>query len=148
MTDSTWTDTAISKKLDALRQLCLASERPPFFPETLLEFCEWADEADGIRHFTKPIIYKAKNESSRKEAQRLIDVGKQRWKSSPSGSSARAGELESLTRMLASRYHQERQLVLDAKQEAAALRASVDSLSAKLRELTGSRQVNLVPTDH
>ena len=147
MTSSSWTDQSITNKMDALRQLCIETEQPVFFPQTIEQFCEWADDAKGLRRFSRPVIYKERNESHRKEALRLIGVGKERWRSAGLGDDARMRELESLTKLLASRYHQERQLRQDAQNDAAALRASVNSLSAKLRELTGTRQVKLVPTN-
>lgn len=141
---SGWTDQAIAGKVEELRRLCLETDRPAFFPETLTEFCEWNDDSKRLRAFTRPSLYKPQNEALRADAQRLMRIGMQRWTSGTTGHAARLRELELLTSMLASRYHQERQQRLDAQREARALRASVDSLSAKLRELTGSRPVRLV----
>jgi hypothetical protein len=141
---STWTDEAITNKLEELRRLCLDSAKPAFFPQNLVEFCEWTDEPKNIKAFTRPVLYKKQNEQRRVEAQNLILAGIQRWSPTSNGDGARIRELEGLTKMLASRYHQERQHRIDAQREASALRASVDSLTAKLRELTGSRTVKLV----
>lgn len=141
---SNWTDEAIAKKMEALRSLCLVNERPDFFPQNLIDFCEWNDESMNIRAFTRPVLYKVQNNQMRAEAQSLIRTALQRWSPTSNGEGARIRELENLTKMLASRYHQERQHRVDAQREAKALRASVDSLSAKLRELTNSRSIKLV----
>lgn len=141
---SNWTDEAIAKKLEELRRICLSSEKPAFFPQTLVEFCVWTDDTKNIRAFTRPVLYKAQNNQLRDEAHSLIQTALQRWSPTSSGEGARIRDLEALTKMLASRYHQERQQRVDAQREANALRASVDSLSAKLRELTGSRSIKLV----
>lgn len=148
MSKPNWTDLSLGNKLDALRQLCLESERPNFFPKSLEQFCDWADEARGLKVFSRPILYKDRNKLLRQEAQRLIDVGMHRWTVNGRSEGAYTRELETITKMLASRYHQERQLRLDAQREASALRASVDSLSAKLREVTGLRNVQLVKNKH
>lgn len=141
---SNWTDVAIANKLEELRRLCLDGHKPAFFPHTLVEFCEWTDEAKHIQAFTRPVLYKKQNKRHRDEAQNLIRAGMQRWSSTSSEDGTRIRDLEALTKMLASRYHQERQHRIDAQREASALRASVDSLNARLRELTGSRSVKLV----
>lgn len=144
MTNVSWTDIAIQKKLETLRQLCLEPERPIFFPENLLQFCEWEDESLSIRAFTRPVIYKSENQNFRTAAHRLIEVATQRWSAKLTGRGARISELESLTKLLASRYHQERHRRLDLERSEASLRASVDSLGAKLREVLGTRQLKLV----
>ncbi|MDC8785999.1 hypothetical protein [Roseateles koreensis] len=141
---SSWTDEAIVNKLEELRRLCLDSDKPDFFPQTLIEFCEWTDESKNIKAFTRPVLYKKLNNQRRDEAQSLIRAGIQRWSATSTGDGARIRDLETLTKMLTSRYHQERQHRIDAQRESSALRASVDSLNAKLRELTGSRSVKLV----
>ena len=144
MTNQSWTDIAIQNKLEALRQFCLEPEKPAFFPENLMQFCEWEDELQGFRGFTRPVLYKSETQNLRKEAQRLIQVATQRWSAKSSERGTRISELESLTKLLASRYHQERHRRLDLERSASSLRASVDSLSSKLREVLGARQVRLV----
>lgn len=140
----TWTDDAITRKLDELTSLCTTNEKPGFFPQSMKEFCSWTDESKRLMPFTRPVLYKQQNDKLRMKAQDLMHACRQRWSAAVGNNRSGVTELESLTKMLASRYQQERQLRLDAQREAKALRASVDSLSAKLRELTGTRHIKLV----
>lgn len=139
-----WTSDAISNKLDELRRMCLDSERPSFFPENLSDFCNWSDESKGIFSFTRPVLYKSHNDVCRNEAQKLINIVMHRWTSSIKNDRSRISELESLTKMLASSYHTERQKRIDAQRESSALRISVESLTHKINELTGVHSLKLV----
>lgn len=143
MSNQDWIDESLSKKRDELQRLLLQIDKPAFFPATLEEFVEWSDEGLGLRSFSRPIVYKKENEKLRLEVQNYMKIAEQRWNAASTSSTA--AQLEALTKMLASRYHQERHARLDAEQKAAVLQTSVDSLTAKLREATGS-QVRLVHT--
>lgn len=146
MTTTETKDGAFKRKLDLLREVCLETNMPSFFPRNLSEFAEWKDEDHNILRFSRPILYKPSNSALLDETKKLIQVASDRWRPKASGESARAQELEALIHMLTSRYHQERQMRLDAEQEVEVLRVSVESLSSKLRELTGKVPVRLVKT--
>lgn len=140
----TWADIALEKKVAELKLLAAALERPDYFPKDLQKLCDWTDPRKQLLKFTRPILYKAQNESLRLTAQEYMKACQLRWNPPAEKDLSAQQELNSLLKVLTSRYHEERQLRSDRDLEISSLRASVDSLAAKLRELTGKPGVRLV----
>lgn len=135
---------AFATKVDFLRRACLEANRPTFFPTSLSAFADWEDVSQNIKRFSRPILYRSENQHLLAETKSLIQVSLERWRPRDRTRLAQVNELEALVKLLTSRYQVERQLRLDAEQEAEVLRDAVDSLSSKVRDLTGRAPVRLV----
>ena len=139
-----WADLALERKVSELTLLASAIERPAYFPSDLQAFCDWTDPEKKLLRFTRPILYKPHNEWLRMQAQQQMKACQARWESSALVDPSELEELKSLLKVVTSRYHEERKLRKDRDLEVLSLRASVDSLSAKLRDRTGRSGIRLV----
>jgi hypothetical protein len=131
------------RKIEEFRQLIARPEKPEFWPTDLSDFALWNDEEKGFSAFSRPVLYSSANAKLLEEVKNLIHVAKERWKPSKSDFQSRIRTLENLNKVLTSRYHQERQLRLDAEQQASAYKSAVDSLRSEIQLLSKPRLVSV-----
>lgn len=131
-------------KIEELRQLISNPEKPAFWPEDLSAFASWANEEKGFTSFTRPVLYANANAALLEEAKNLMKVAKERWKPNKKNHQNQIRTLETLNKILTSRYCQERQMRLDAEQQASAHKSAVESLRSEIQRLTQPKSLTLV----
>lgn len=141
---NSWTDQTFDNKLNVLRRFCVEENMPLFFPKNVMQFCEWVDEENELTAFTRPIFYRKNNSNKREEAVKLMLILQQRFSGRSEKSKDSVVELENLIKLLTSSYQHERQARIDLEVQVSSLRASVDSLSARIVELTNIKNIKLV----
>lgn len=137
-------NTNFRKKIDELRQLITRVEKPEFWPADLSGFASWSNEVKGFTQFSRPVLYSAANAALLEEAKNLIQVAKERWNPNKNDLQSRIRTLETWNKVLTSRYHQERQLRLDAEQQVSAYKSSVDSLRSQIQRLGKHNLISVV----
>lgn len=131
------------KKVESFRQLITSAEQPHFWPTDLSDFALWKDEEKGFTSFSRPVLYSDSNAMLLTEVRSLICVAKERWAPSKNNLQNQIRMLEKLNKILASRYHQERQMRLDAEQLASAHLSAIDSLRSEIQRLSKPKLVGV-----